>query len=189
MDQLYWQNRYQKQHTEWNIGQISTPIKEYIDQLKNKELKILVPGAGFGHEVGYLFQEGFQNVYLLDFVDAALEDFKINNPDFPEEQLLQQDFFKHQGQYDVIIEQTLFCAISPEYRDEYVKQVYNLLRPGGKLIGLFFDCVFESGPPFGGSRSEYQERFSKYFPSVSFETCYNSIAPRKDREVFGMIQK
>ena len=36
----YWEERYQKGETGWDAGQITTPIKEYIDQLTNKNLKI-----------------------------------------------------------------------------------------------------------------------------------------------------
>ena len=42
----YWEERYQKQDTGWDIGTISTPLKEYIDQLTDKKCRILLPGAG-----------------------------------------------------------------------------------------------------------------------------------------------
>jgi len=184
MEQTFWENRYENKTTGWDIGAISTPIKEYIDQLTNKELTILIPGCGFGHEAAYLHQQGFPNVSILDFSSLAINEFKLKNPSFPENHILQADFFQHHGQYDLIIEQTLFCAINPSMRDEYVKQVYHLLKPEGKLIGLLFNCEFEAGPPFGGNIAEYQERFSEFFTRISIEPCYNSISPRKDKEVF-----
>ena len=49
----YWEERYQKGETGWDAGKITTPIKEYIDQLTNKNLKILIPGAGNGYEFDY----------------------------------------------------------------------------------------------------------------------------------------
>ena len=56
-DKKYWQDKYINQHTGWDIGYISTPIKEYIDQLSDKSLKILIPGAGNAHEAAYLYKK------------------------------------------------------------------------------------------------------------------------------------
>ncbi|HXH19987.1 MAG TPA: hypothetical protein VNJ07_12995 [Chitinophagales bacterium] len=36
--------------------------------------------------------------------------------DIPVVRLIHRDFFKHQGRYDLIIEQTFFCAINPKPR-------------------------------------------------------------------------
>ena len=52
----YWEEKYAKNSTGWNIGYISTPIKEYIDQLQNKSIKILIPGAGNSYEAEYLWE-------------------------------------------------------------------------------------------------------------------------------------
>ena len=62
----YWSSRYAEERTGWDIGHPSTPLKEYIDQLQNKNLKILIPGAGNAYEAEYLFEQGFKNVYVLD---------------------------------------------------------------------------------------------------------------------------
>ena len=50
----------------------STPIKEYIDQLSDKSMRILIPGCGYGHEAVYLIQKGFSNVHVLDFSPEPL---------------------------------------------------------------------------------------------------------------------
>lgn len=184
MEQAFWENLYENNTTGWDIGKISTPIKGYVDQLTNKELSILIPGCGFGHEAAYLHQHGFRNVFILDFSSLAINEFKLKNPTFPADHIIQEDFFQHHGRYDLIIEQTLFCAIHPTMRDEYVKQTAHLLKAEGKLVGLLFNCEFEAGPPFGGNIAEYHKRFSKYFSRISIEPCYNSISPRKDKEVF-----
>lgn len=184
MKQSFWQSRYEIADTGWNIGNVSTPIKEFLDQLEDKELKILIPGCGFGYEAIYAHQLGFKNVYVLDFVAEPLEMLRKNCPDFPEAHILQEDFFAHAAQYDLIIEQTLFCAIDPEDREKYAQAITRLLKPGGELRGLLFDRQFESGPPFGGSAAEYDALFSKYFKNVSIQPCYNSISKRLGTEVF-----
>lgn len=187
MDNLsseYWNDRYKNDTATWDLRSISTPIKEYIDQLENKTISILIPGCGYGYEGEYLIEKEFLNIHLLDFASKPLEAFKKRNPNFPNENLHQTDFFKHEGRYDLIIEQTLFCAIDPFLRVAYAQKVAELLKDGGKLVGLFFNREFEGGPPFGGNKDEYMKYFSPYFTSILMDKCYNSIPPRKDSELF-----
>ncbi len=180
----YWNNRYQNFEIGWDLGEISSPIKAYVDQLKDKNISILIPGCGSGYEGSYLYNLGFRNTFLLDFAAEPLEKFKLNHSDFPIEQLIKGDFFDHQGKYDLIIEQTLFCAIDPSLRLKYAEKISSLLKPEGKLIGLLFNREFEINPPFGGSKSEYFEYFSHFFKNINLDECYNSNPPRKNSELF-----
>src|SRR5699024_270118 len=178
--------------TGWNIGYVSTPIKEYINQLENKDLKILIPGSGNSYEAEYLYQQGFSNVFVADISKYPLENFQKRLPDFPKNQLLHLDFFKIQQKFDLIIQQTFFCALPPKLREKYVEKMADLLNPNGKLIGLLFDFPFHEneGPPFGGSKEEYKNLFADKFTIEIMETAYNSIKPRKNRELFiKMIKK
>jgi methyl halide transferase len=185
----YWSERYQMNQTGWDLGEIAPPIKAYIDQLEGKSLSILIPGCGNGHEGSYLFENGFKNVHLLDFAIEPLRAFKLRSPFFPDEQLHQEDFFNHQGQYDLIIEQTLFCAIDPSLRLKYAVKLNSLLNEKGKVVGLLFNRDFQGGPPFGGNKEEYNTYFNPNFSSVKMEVCYNSIAPRKGTELFIQFKK
>ena len=185
LSSAYWNSRYVGDDFGWDAGDITTPLKTYFDQLKDKSLKILIPGAGNSYEAEYLFNNGFKNVFVLDFAEAPLKNIKQRCKDFPSSQLIQEDFFKHKGQYDLIIEQTFFCAIDPMLREVYAKHCNELLKPGGKLVGLLFNDVFEkAGPPFGGTQYEYEDEFKHYFTFKTFETCYNSIKPRERKELF-----
>ena len=180
----YWNKRYSDESTGWDLGQISPPIREYVDSLEDRSLKILIPGCGFGHEGMYLYSKGFPNVHLLDFSVEPMKIIRQKYPEFPLSHLHVQDFFKHEGSYDLIIEQTLFCAIDPSLRDAYAQKSHSLLKEGGKLVGLLFDRSFDGGPPFGGNSQEYEELFTAYFAKVKIEPCRNSIEPRKGTEVF-----
>ncbi len=102
--------------TGWDLGAVSPPIKAYIDQLNDKNISILIPGAGNAYEAAYLFEQGFKNITVLDLAIKPLKNLKERVPDFPEHQLLHQNFFDHKGQYDLIIEQTFFCALDPSLR-------------------------------------------------------------------------
>ncbi len=180
----YWSQRYENQQHGWDLGQISPPIKAYIDQLTDKNLKILIPGCGSGHEGSYLWKEGFRNVHMLDFSELALKMFMSNNPDFPKEQIHCSDFFQHKEKYDLIIEQTLFCALDTNLRSKYAEHVASLLNDGGKLVGLLFNRTFDAGPPFGGNQEEYSNYFNQHFASLNFSQCYNSVVPRSGSELF-----
>ena len=181
----YWNNLYLKNEFKWDLGAISSPLKTYIEQLNNKDLKILIPGAGNSYEAEFLFSNGFKNVFVLDFAEEPLENIKKRLPDFPNQQLIKQNFFEHQGHYDLIIEQTFFCAINPSLRKQYAQHVKQLLKPEGKLVGLLFNDVLNiDKPPFGGNKQEYQDLFESLFHINTLETAYNSVKPREERELF-----
>ena len=99
------------------------------------------------------------------------------------------DFFEHQGEYDLILEQTFFCALPPSMRQNYVLKMHQLLAKDGILAGVLFDRYFESGPPFGGSQTEYNLLFKEAFDSLKMETAHNSIAPRANSELFFELKK
>lgn len=185
----FWSNRYQNNQTGWDLGEISTPIKSYFDQLTNKDIQILIPGCGNGHEAEYLFNSGFKNVHIIDLAEEPLVQFKKRNSDFPITHIHHGDFFEHKGKYDVIVEQTMFCAINPSLRQKYADKILDLLNPQGKLIGVLFNKEFESGPPYGGSKNEYLSYFENKFGNIMIEECYNSIAPRSNSEFFIKIEK
>lgn len=184
MNQDFWDQRYREHDTGWDVGEISTPLKHYIDQLEDKSLKILIPGAGNGHEAEYLFKNGFTSVYIVDISPLAVANFKKRVPQFPSDRVICNNFFEFDGQFDTILEQTFFCALDPRYRTAYVEKIAQLLQPNGKLVGLLFDEIREDGPPFGGTVQEYISLFSTAFTIKLMEPCYNSIDKRAGREVF-----
>lgn len=190
MNEEFWSQRYKENKTGWDLGSVSTPIKEYIDQLTNKELRILIPGAGNSYEAEYLFKKGFKNVTICDIAREPLQNLKERLHEFPEEQMINSDFFKLQGTFDLILEQTFFCAIPVKMRQEYARKTSELLDQNGKIAGLFFDFELNAdGPPFGGNKEEYLTYFSPYFKIDIFERCYNSIPPRKGNELFFKFRK
>lgn len=186
----YWQKRYKDSSTGWDIGGVSTPLKTYFDQINNKNLRILIPGCGNAYEAAYLVENGFTNVFLLDWAMAPLDQFKHQYPAFPYEQLICANFFEHTGQYDLIVEQTFFCALNPSLRPNYAEHVFNLLQKNGKLMGLLFNIPLNAdNPPFGGNKAEYLAYFEPWFHILVMDKCTNSIAPRAGNELFILMQK
>jgi len=184
-DRAYWDGRYESGQTGWDIGSVSFPIKEYADQISDKDIKILIPGCGNAHEAEYLLQSGFSNITVLDISETLVKTLKKKFNGNEGIKIHAQDFFEHEGKYDLILEQTFFCALEPGLREAYAGKMSSLLSENGKLAGVLFDMHFENeGPPFGGSRDEYEIIFLKHFEIITLESCYNSVAKRSGNEVF-----
>lgn len=190
LDKDFWNNKYLNNEYRWDIGYISTPLKEYFIQITDKNIRILIAGCGNSYEAEYLFNNGFKNVYLLDYSDKALNNFKERIPDFPKENLFCEDFFYHENEYDLIIEQTFFCAIEKSLRENYFQKMNDLLSENGKLVGLLFnDSLYEDHPPFGGNKEEYLTYINPIFNIKTFDQSENSIKERSGRELFMILER
>ncbi|MCY7349854.1 MAG: TPMT family class I SAM-dependent methyltransferase [Cytophagaceae bacterium] len=184
-DETYWESRYQEGQTGWDLGAGSPPLKAYADQLTDRTLRILIPGCGLGYEAAYLVENGFSDVTVVDLAPSALARLRQQVGETAALNLVQGDFFAHEGQYDLVLEQTFFCAIDPALRPDYARHVHELLKPDGKLVGVLFDVNFEKpGPPFSGSAGEYRRVFEPGFHLEVLETATNSVKPRAGRELF-----
>lgn len=185
----YWDSRYVEKTFGWDIGYPSPALIEFAS-LYGKDAKILIPGCGHAYEGQWLWENGYENVHLLDFSPTAKESFLQRVPSFPENQFFIGDFFEHQDRYDLILEQTFYCALPPEMRDDYVVKMSELVVEGGSLGGLLFTFpLTESGPPFGGSIEEYERRFSPHFEIKKLGEAHNSIKPRSGKEAFFHVVK
>lgn len=192
-DKDYWSGLWHEGRTRWDTGNAVPVITDYADQLTDKSIKILIPGAGNGYEAEYLHNNGFTNVHVLDIAAQPLENLKARCEDFPKDHLINQNFFEHEGHYDMVMEYLFFITLHPSIRPEYPKKIHSLLKPGGKLVGSLLNDTLvnvdkledgEEGPPFGGTKEEYVQYFEPYFDMKVYETANNSIKPRENRELF-----
>lgn len=184
LDAAYWDERYVQGTIPWDIGYASPAIKRYFEKV-DKKAKILIPGAGKAYEAAWLMEQGFTTVYVCDWAEHAIAYLIEKVPDFPKEHLIVGDFFKLEDQFDYIIEQTFFCALDPSMREAYTQKMHELLKPGGKLVGLLFASYFEKdGPPFGGTKDAYLQLFTPYFKVLHMDITPHSIPPRMGNELF-----
>lgn len=189
LDAAYWEAHYCAKTTGWDLGKVAPPIKMYIDKIADKNSRILIPGCGNSYEAEYLLNQGFTDITVIDIAPTPAsilqEKFKKNAAI----QIILGDFFEHQGNYDLIIEQTFFCALPPSMRQKYVWKMHQLLADKGILAGLLFSRTFESGPPFGGNQEEYEMLFKDAFSFLEMGMTQNSIAPRANSELFFELRK
>jgi len=190
LDSNYWEAQWQNKTTGWNIGHAAPVITQYMAQYENKNAAILIPGCGNAYEAEFLLANGFTNITLMDIAPKAVELLQNKFKGRTEVTVLCEDYFHHNGNYDLIIEQTFFCAIPPARRKEYAEKAAALLNQKGKIIGVLFDKKFDKpGPPFGGCPCEYKPVFEPHFHIAKMEECYNSIAARAGSEVFIQLVK
>lgn len=187
-DKQFWEDQYQSGQMGWDIGEVSPPLKDYIDQIKNRHLQILIPGAGNSYEASYLLKNGFTDITVMDIAPTVVkrlkEKFHSSNL-----QVIEGDFFQHFDHYDLVLEQTFFCAFDPSLRKNYALHAYDLLKPKGKLVGVLFNHQFDFGPPYGGGADEYRKIFAPYFHFQTWAPCYNSFPPRAGTEWFMILEK
>ncbi|MBK7937889.1 MAG: methyltransferase domain-containing protein [Lewinellaceae bacterium] len=191
----YWETRWQNGETGWDIRDVSPPLAAFADRVAPDEragMAVLMPGCGNGHEAAYLLGAGFENITMLDIAPTAIRTLRnrldLVAPGWQDRlQLVCGDFFKHEGVYDLILEQTFFCALDPSLRESYALKMKSLLKPGGRIAGVLFDREFPGGPPFGGSREEYERLFSPHFHIHTLAPCYNSVPPRAGTEAFFIL--
>ncbi len=187
----YWNKKYLDHTHTWDIGYVSTPLKEYIDQLTDKNISILIPGCGNAYEAQYLLDNNFSDITLIDISPVLVNNLKAKLDGYPAAQLkiICGDFFELDQQFDLIIEQTFFCALDPVLREDYATKMKEILKPGGRLVGVMFNRSFNDSPPFGGSKAEYEKLFKGKLEINKMEDCNNSIERRSGSELFIILKK
>lgn len=191
LDQKFWNTLWENKTTHWDIGYPSPAIADFMSNYPNKKAAIIIPGCGNAYEAEFLVKNGFTDITLIDIAPLAVKNIEERFANYPQVKIICGDFFEHQEQYDLMIEQTFFCALNPKKRNEYAQHSASILKPQGKIIGLMFDKDFGNPfPPFGGNKEEYIQVLNPYFDIQTMEKCNNSIPPRVNTELFvQMIKK
>lgn len=188
-----WQGHYESNDLGWDLGEVAPPFVKLWQEEKFPVGKVLVPGCGRGHEVVFLAENGFE-VTAVDFSEGAVTYLKKSLKKRKlKGRVLYQDFFSlddsHNGIYDMVLEQTFFCAISPRQRRDYVLNVSRILKPEGMLIGLFYHTEKKGGPPYNTTREDIESHFSKNFVIQQLAKTSLSAEQRKGKEWLGILKK
>ncbi len=166
MSEDYWEGRYQAKDTPWEKGEASPGLVDFL--AAHPELKrgtVCVPGCGCGHDVRAWAKAGF-DVFGYDIAPSAVELAREWTAKSGLKAVIEQrDFLTDEPprRFDWLFEHTLFCAINPDQRDEYVRAVLRWLKPDGDYLAVNYLIPDEDGPPFGTTRAELVKRFSPHF--------------------------
>jgi methyl halide transferase len=193
-DASFWAELYRTGDTGWDQGGPSPGLVDFLKEQSDAPDpvlpctgRVLVPGCGHGHDARALAAADFE-VLGLDVVEYAVSEATrlADKEDLNNLRFERADFLDlptpFRGPYDVIFENTFFCAIDPEQRERYVETAADLLRPAGFLLGVFYNIQPETGPPFGATRDELIERFETRFRLV-LDRVPRSIARREGKEL------
>ena len=192
-DTQFWEDIYLDDDAGWDLGRVTPVFDDMADQLSRG--KVCIVGCGNGYDAVMFAQKGFE-VTAVDFAPSAVIKLEtMSNKENVNVQILQSDIFaltpEYDSVFDYVIEQTCFCAVNPLRRQEYERLVYKILKPGGKLIGLWFPLdktIEDEGPPWGITIDEVKSIFKNGWIIEREEFPEISIRTRKNREkliIFG----
>jgi SAM-dependent methyltransferase len=170
MSNGYWENRYQTGDMPWEKGEPSPGLVDFIGS--HPELPrgtVCVPGCGTGHDARVWAKAGF-DTSGFDLAPSAirLAEEKTRAAGLQVHYHLA-DFLHDEPpqKFDWLFEHTLFCAIQPKERDEYVEAVLRWLKPKGQFVAVNYIECGPDGPPFPTTREEQMERFSPHFELIA----------------------
>ena len=161
-----WETRYQTQDMPWEKGEASPGLVDFL--AANPQLpkgRVCIPGCGTGHDVRAWAAAGF-TAFGFDIAPSAI---RLSRERTAAAGLAAEftlgDFLHAEPPFlfDWIFEHTLFCAIDPVERDNYVRAVSRWLKPDGQYLAVNYLIPDEDGPPFGTTRDEQWKRFSREF--------------------------
>ena len=185
-----WDQAYQGNFTPWDKGLPSPPLVEWLSR-NSLSGRVLVPGCGVGHDVMHLISLGVDAIGL-DIAPTAIQRAKTSYP-LHAERFVPGDLFELQGEFDAVVEHTCLCALPPEWRERYRDAVASLLKPGGRLVGVFFINPEmdpgETGPPFGIPKAELKALMAPRFELVESYVPQTAYAGREGREMVGVFRK
>jgi cyclopropane fatty-acyl-phospholipid synthase-like methyltransferase len=185
MSRDYWEHRYQTKDMSWEKGEASPGLVDFLTEHPDEPRgTVCVPGCGTGYDVRAFVKAGFEG-FGFDLAPSAiaLATEKTRQLGLSAHFALA-DFLRDEPpqKFDWVFEHTLFCAIKPEERDEYVRAVLRWLKPGGNYLAVnYFVIEGDDGPPWRTTREEQLQRFSPHFELLA-EWLPRSYPNRTDKE-------
>jgi SAM-dependent methyltransferase len=161
----WWNEIYQKGDMRWDNGGAHPLLDFLIPALKLTRCRVLVLGCGTGHDAAWWEKRG-HIVTAVDFSHEAIERARSIHGERESMRWIEADVLNlpsgdsrfAPGNFDIIFENTLFCAIPPGERETLVRNWYRLLSRRGRLVGLVPVMDKLAGPPFGTSEWEMRKR-------------------------------
>jgi SAM-dependent methyltransferase len=191
-----WDGAYVEGAMPWDKGAPAPPLAGYLARHEVKG-RVLVPGCGLGHDVRALAAQGAE-VVGLDISPTAVG-MAGEQERAGEETYLLGDLFalgdEMKGAFDWVFEHTCFCAIDPSMRADYVEAVSGVLKPGGKLLGVFYLNPYDeehepgAGPPHGATVEEIERLFGGRFEVVEGWVPGEAYEGREGLEWMGVMER
>ncbi len=161
-----WEEMY-RETPPWDIGR---PQPVFVNLFRDGEIKpgrVLDVGCGTGENAMFLAENGC-SVAGVDIAHRAIEIAREKaakrhlHVDFSVCDVLTLGSCFREGEFDTVIDSGLFHALTDEERPVYVKQVYRVLKDGGKY---FMMCFSDKEPgEWGPRRVSKEEIIGSFVP-------------------------
>jgi SAM-dependent methyltransferase len=192
----YWENLYKNNQDYWTLNQPSPPLLAFFENPScPKEGRVLVPGAGKGHDAAEWATRGYSTL-AVDFTQTAFESLSEFAEKISKLSVLKLDLFdltpKSTETFDIIYEYACFCSVHPGRRDEYFEIWHKMLKPEGIVIALFYPLIEDTnleGPPHPTSEGELMARLDGVFRVAEKFPANDSVESRKGKEEFWILKK
>ena len=173
----FWNQRYASGETPWTLHAVPAAVRSFVKRRQRRGTTVLIPGCGTDLEVLQFFQTAGFEVTAIDFSSVAVAQTRKALRNF-DGQIIRGDFFKFdfQNRFDLIYERTFLCALHPRRWPKYAKRVAQLLRPRGKLVGIFFYGKEPEPPPYSLSETGAAEIFGRHFRLIRDVKVSDSVA-------------
>lgn len=187
-----WEARYERGDIPWDLGLAPPCLEDLLLRLGPTPLRVLVPGAGYGHDALAWAQAGHL-VTAIDIAPSAVARLRALAGDAGlTVEAREIDLFdlpaEMQDAFDIVWEQTCFCAIPPAQRAAYVRAMAGALRADGVLHGLFWNHGMAEGPPWNISEAEVRSVFTQAFSLDGLVAVETSAGGRKN-EFLAVLRK
>jgi SAM-dependent methyltransferase len=197
-DREFWENMYQTGKTPWELGAPSPPLVTFVKSPYMVPAgKMAVLGCGTGSDC-VLFASQKLEVTGIDFAPTAIQrtlaKFEQAGISGKTGFLLERDVFNlhdYDGYYDYVLEHCFLPSLHPSRRRTYVYTVRDLLKPGGKLIALWWltEIPPAFGPPFSFGKDELYKLFDPFFKIDIAYVPTDSVPARKGAELLTVMTR
>lgn len=179
MDQLqenkrFWEQAWEDGRTRFHRDEVNSTLIEFAPKFFSPGARVLVPLCGKSIDLLWLATRGY-GVTGVEIAHQPIQEFIQENQlegQWQEKRyqvkgqrltIFEQDFFHHDGRYDVIYDRACLVALPHDLRKRMSERYHELLMPEGKILLLTIVHNNEGGPPFSVTEDEVQVLFAKKF--------------------------
>ncbi|MBI1882405.1 MAG: methyltransferase domain-containing protein [Chloroflexi bacterium] len=191
-----WEKLYQEHEIEampWFNPKLDDDLKKALDELGLRGGSTLDLGTGPGTQAIQLARIGFE-VMATDIAGAAIRLARAKAEEQGLDIIWMQDDIldtRLAQQFDLIFDRGCFHVLAPERRQDYVRIVNGLLKPGGYL---FLKCFSHLQPgeqgPFRFTPDQIQGIFRSRLKVLSIkETVYQGTLDPLPRALFCVMRR
>ncbi len=193
-----WETKWLAEQTPWDTGVPAPALCDWLQATRRKPQRVLVPGAGGGHDAFALAKAGWQ-VTALDISPTAVEQLlaqarkmELDNLQAHAGDFLDPGFITTLGEFEAIWDYTFLCALPLASRPVWAEHMTQLLAADGELLTLIFPIKAvggrrdDEGPPYRLTPQDVQALLAPLgFAAAELRPVARSLPSRAGLEWFG----